>query len=192
MYSQEQSIQFEEYGNPHAWFLVASELHEQAKLLKSSNQSQISRIDCAQNSNSSWNTSNRSTFLLAGFALENILKAYLVYEYPQFIKGGFLANGIKTHKLTKLARKSTLVPYKLRSINTLKYFEDGLESWARYPCGLNWAQTKEQELLKEKMWKNYLWLMKSYEVRFKKLIAKEWKGPHTFNGLFIIEGTWLG
>jgi len=33
--------------------------------------------------------------------------------------------------------------------------------------------------------------MKSYEVRFKKLIAKGWKGPHTFNGLFIIEGTWL-
>ena len=192
MYSKDQSIEFEAYGNPHAWFLVATELHEQAKLLKSSNTSQISRINHVQKNNSSWNTSNRSTFLLAGFALENILKAYLVYENPQFIKDGFLASDIKTHKLTKLAKKSTLVPYKLRSINTLKYFEDGLESWARYPCGLNWAQTKEQELLKEKMWKNYLSLMKSYEVKFKKLIAKGWKGPHAFEGSFKITGIWLG
>jgi len=34
--------------------------------------------------------------------------------------------------------------------------------------------------------------MKSYEIRFKKLIAKGWKGPHTFEGSFVIKGTWLG
>jgi len=128
MYSQVQSIEFEEYANPHAWFLVANELHEQAKFLKNSNTSQISRIDYKQHEVSSWNTSNRTTFLLAGFALENILKAYLVYENPQFIKNGFLTKVIKTHKLTKLVDKSTLVPYKYRSVHALKYFEDGLES----------------------------------------------------------------
>ena len=82
MFSQEQSIKFESYANPHAWFLVASELHEQAKLLKLNNSSKMTRLDYENNILSSWITSNRSTFLLAGFAIENILKAYLVYENP--------------------------------------------------------------------------------------------------------------
>lgn len=59
----------------------------------------------------------------------------------------------------------------------------------RYPCGLNWGQTKEQELLEVRMWKNYMWLMKTYETRFKKLMAKIWQGPHDFEGFYNIEGT---
>ena len=192
MFSQSQAIEFEKYADPHSWFLVASELHEQAKSLKGNSTSKISRVDYVQNETISWKTSNRATFLLAGFALENILKAFLIYENPKFIENGFLSNSIKTHNLTKLANKSNLIPYKTRSIKTLKYFEDGLESWARYPCGLNWSQTREQVLLDEKAWNNYRWLMKSYETRFKKLISKSWKGPHAFEGSFKIEGIWLG
>lgn len=192
MYSVEQSIEFEKYANPHSWFLVASELHEQANSLKENSSSAITMHDYVSNQTNNWKASNRATFLLCGFALENILKAFLIYENPNYIEKGFLSNGIKTHKLAKLAKKSNLIPYKDRSIKTLEYFEDGLESWARYPCGLNWAQTKEQELLEERMWQNYMWLMKAYETRFKKLMAKGWQGPHDFKGSFKIEGTWLG
>lgn len=192
MFSVNQSIEFEKYANPHSWFLVASELHEQAKSLKENSGSAISMVNYVNNETSNWKASNRATFLLSGFALENILKAFLIYETPDYIKDGFLSNSIKTHKLTKLAKKSNLIPYKDRSIKTLEYFEDGLESWARYPCGLNWGQTKEQELLEERMWKNYMWLMKAYETRFKKLMSKVWKGPHDFEGSYKIEGIWLG
>jgi len=129
--------------------------------------------------------------LLAGFALENIIKAYLIYEYPEFVQNGFLSKKIQTHELTKLAKRSSHLPYQSRSVNTLSYYEDGLESWARYPCGLNWAQTKEQNILSKKVWKNYMWLMRAYESRFKKLILKGWKGPHKFDGSFEIKGTWL-
>lgn len=129
---------------------------------------------------------------MAGFALKNIIKAYLIYEDPSLVENGFLSKKIQTHKLTKLVRDSALIPYKSQSQNTLKYFADGLESWARYPCALNWAQTKEQNLLTEKTWNNYLWLMKAYETRFKNLISKGWKGPHKFEGSFHIKGTWLG
>ena len=45
MYSLSQSIEFEEIANPHSWFLVASELHEQAKLLRDGATSKISRHD---------------------------------------------------------------------------------------------------------------------------------------------------
>lgn len=192
MYSDYQSIEFEKCANPHSWFLVASELHEQAKALKHRSGSVISKVDYVNNDTINWKTSNRATFLLSGFALENILKAFLIYENPAHIKDGFLSNSIQTHKLTKLAQKSKLIPYKDRSIKTLRYFEDGLESWARYPCGVNWGHTKEQEILQEQMWKNYMWLMKAYETRFRKLISKVWKGPHDFEGSFEIEGMWLG
>jgi len=191
MYSLEQSLEFEEIANPHSWFLVASELHEQAKYLKESNASRTTRRDLAKGETVSWATSNRTVILLAGFALENIIKAYLIYEQPDYVRGGFLSKKIQTHKLTKLARESTFLPYKDQGNKTLQYYEEGLESWARYPCGLNWAQTKEQGFLTEKAWKNYLWLMKAYEVRFKKLMRKGWKGPHKFEGSFEINGEWL-
>lgn len=139
----------------------------------------------------SWHASNRTVILLAGFALENIIKGFLIYENPNFIQGGFLSKKIHTHKLTKLAEKSTLLPYKAQGNKTLKYFEDGLESWARYPCGLNWAQTRDQNMLDEKIWGNYLWLINSYEIRFKKLMKTGWKGPHKFEGYFEIDGEWL-
>lgn len=191
MYSQAESIEFESYANPHAWFLVASELHEQAKLLKSSDSSNTKKVDQKTNEVTSWKNSNRATFLLAGFALENVIKAYLVYENPTVIENGFLANKIKSHDLVKLAKKSTLMPNLEKCIDTLKYFEDGLESWARYPCGLNYAQTKEQVLLDEDMWKNYLFLMKNYEKSLKLLLAQKWKGPHEFEASYLIEGNWL-
>ncbi len=191
MYSLDQSIEFEEIANPHSWFLVASELHEQATLLRDSATSKISRHDISGSNSKTWNSSNRTVILLAGFALENIIKAYLIYEHPNYVCNGVLSNKLKTHKLTRLAKDSTLLPYQSQGSNTLKYFEEGLESWARYPCGLNWAQTKEQNVLSGKAWNNYIWLMRSYELRFKKLALKGWSGPHAFKGSFEISGSWL-
>lgn len=191
MYSLNQSAEFEEIANPHSWFLVASELHEQAKSLRENDSSKITRSNFGKSPNMTWNTSNRTVILLAGFALENIIKAFLIYEYPDFVRNGFLAKNIQTHKLSKLAKMCSLLPYKARSMNTLKYYEEGLESWARYPCGLNWAQTKEQILLSEKLWRSYMWLMRAYELRFKKLIRIGWKGPHKFDGYFDVKGEWL-
>jgi len=192
MFSQLQCVEFEEFANPHAWYLLASELHEQAKLLKSnSNGSAITRRNFISTQEATWNTSNRSVILLVGFALENIIKAYLVYELPEVVKNGFLSKKIQTHKLTKLANESSLLPYKNKGYKTLKYYEEGLDSWARYPCGLNFAQTKNQNILSESIWRSYLWLMRAYEIRFKKMMLKGWKGPHEFQGYFEIEGAWL-
>ncbi|HIQ54926.1 MAG TPA: hypothetical protein EYH51_16950 [Pseudomonas pachastrellae] len=189
MYSLAQKIEFENIANPHSWFLVSSELHEQAKLLKQVATSKITKR--SESDSNSWLSSNRSVILLAGFALENVIKAYLVYENPEFVAEGALSREIQTHRLTKLANRSQLLPYKVRGLKTLTYYEDGLESWARYPCGLNWTKTREQSLLDQRSWDNYLWLMRAYELRFKKLMKVGWKGDHDFAGRFEIEGNWL-
>jgi hypothetical protein len=192
MYSEQQSIEFEEAANPHAWFLIASELHEQALALKENASSSITFHSHPTAASTTWLSSNRTVILLAGFALENVLKAFLIYENPNYVQNGFLSKKIKSHTLTKLAEASSHVPYKNRSQNTLKFFEDGLESWARYPCALNWAQTRSQNILGEKYWNNYRWLMRSYEKKLAKLLSKGWKGPHKFEGTFEINGSWLG
>ncbi|WP_341232345.1 hypothetical protein [uncultured Methylophaga sp.] len=193
MFSFKQAVEFEEASNPHEWFLVASEIHEQVLIL-SANGFKSSFVSLRDNEGQQlreWNTNNRTIFLLAGFALENIIKAYLVYEHPEYVEGGQLSKQLKNHNLTKLAAKSKFIPYKKRAFNTLMYFEEGLESWARYPCGLNWAQTKSQSILNERMWNNYRWLMRVYEKRFKHLMSKGWKGPHSFSGKFVISGDWF-
>lgn len=54
MFSLDESIKFEKYANPHSWFLVASELHEKAKSLKTFGSSKISRVDYEQNKVVNW------------------------------------------------------------------------------------------------------------------------------------------
>jgi hypothetical protein len=75
---------------------------------------------------------DRSVFLLGGFALENAIKAFLVYENPQWVSNGRLSRNLKSHSLTALQSKSELVPYKKRHVSILKAFEGGLDSWFRY------------------------------------------------------------
>lgn len=193
MFSLRQCIEFESAANPHAWFLVAYELHEQAVslMLNSSQSSIVSMRDGDGRELDSWSSNNRTIFLLCGFALENMLKAFLILEHPDYVGEGKLSKEVTHHSLTKLSEASNLVPYKNRAMNTLGYFEDGLESWARYPCGLNWSRTKPQSVLESHMWGNYRWLMRAYEKRFKKLVSKGWRGPHELDGKFIIEGNWL-
>ena len=123
--------------------------------------------------------------------IENAIKAFLVYEHPGWISNGTLSKHLKTHSLTKLSGMSNLVPYKKRSQSILKNFEDGNESWARYPCSLTKDYTKDPLILDHKLWLRYLWLMKAYGKRLINLLSKRWDGPHGFSGHYKISGTFL-
>lgn len=184
---------FVEMANPHSWLLVADNLHSQAiELGKLHGNSNLSRFDFQNDSGTSWDSSNRSIFLLSGFALENALKAFLVYENPEWISNGIISKNLRSHSLTALSEKSKLIPYKARGLWVLKGFEDGLESWARYPCGLSKLDSNEEQNLSEKLWAGYQWLVPAYGRRLKKLLAKNWKGPHGFNGRYEFQGAFLG
>ncbi len=122
-------------------------------------------------------TTHRSVFLLAGFALEDAIKAFLVYENPGWIANGRLSKPIRSHSLTKLQAKSNLIPYPHKYRYVLEGFEDGLDSWARYPCALTAAGTKEEAVLPDRMWAGYQTLMRAYGNRMIKLLAAGWVGP---------------
>lgn len=71
---------------------------------------------------------DKSVFLLGGFALENAIKAFLVYENPQWISEGKLSGKLRSHSLVKLHGLSDLVPFKKKHLWVLKEFESGLDS----------------------------------------------------------------
>lgn len=136
----------------------------------------------------SWDAANRSMFLLGGFALENCIKAFLVYENPSWISNGRLSRLLKSHSLTALAAKSNLLPYAKRGVPILRAFEAGLETWARYPCGLSIEDSQREQVLDEKLWLGYLRLMRAYVRRLKSLLSKMWHGPHGASGYFQFAG----
>ena len=135
-FTEEECKRFEEEANPHRWFLSASLLHDQAiELHDRRGQGSLIRDDFRDSrTRTVWAATNKATFLLCAFALENAIKAFLVYEYPAWISDGYLHDEICNHKLGALSRKSSLIPYAQRDMWVLAAFEDGNESWMRYPC----------------------------------------------------------
>ena len=130
---QDAGLKFVDFANPHSWLLTAVNLHDQALFLNCSiGRSMLTRTD-QEGDSTTWDGVNKSVFLLGGFALENAIKAFLVYENPQWISNGKLSSQLRSHSLVLLQKKSQQIPYKNRYVSILREFEAGLESWARYP-----------------------------------------------------------
>lgn len=179
---------FVEAAHPHSWLLVADNLHAQAVALRSERgRSYTGRIN-GNGTVQEWDATNRSVFLLGGFALENCIKGYLVYENPQWISNGRLAKQLRSHSLTALASKAGKLPYPQRGQWVLRAFEGGLESWARYPCGLTAATPGDEGVLSDRLWSAYLRLMNAYGRRLQGMLKRTWRGPHGFEGHFKISG----
>jgi hypothetical protein len=179
---------FAERAQPHEWLRVAGSLHCQAVRLRRQTSGLIIQSDGKGNELGRWNAENRSVFLLAGFALENAIKAFLVYENPSYISNGTLARTLRSHSLTKLAALSAEIPFKSRTW-VLRRFEAGLESWARYPCGVTATDPTDEDVLTERLWSGYLRVMRAYGRRLMELLGELWRGPHGFEGRWTFGGT---
>ncbi len=184
----------EEFANPHSWLLTADNLHEQATAIYAGRaySSIRTKIDANNIVLKQTRGIDRSIFLLSGFALENAIKAFLVYENPHWVSNGRLSKNLKSHSLTALQSRSKLVPYKKQHISILKAFEDGLDSWFRYPCALTIEESKEEGHLYDNLWHGYSAVMRAYGRNLTTLLGKGWEGPHGFYGRWIIKGEHLG
>jgi hypothetical protein len=180
-----------EWANPHSWLLAADDLHEQALAQFERRGGSILMIR-KDGEAKSWDRVDKSIFLLGGFALENAIKAFLVYENPDWVSEGKLSGNLKSHALTKLQAKAKSIPYKNRHIDVLRGFESGLQSWARYPCALTYERTRYADSLAPALWRGYLSVMRAYGNRLCELLStKTWHGPHGFSGRWKFEGEFL-
>jgi hypothetical protein len=192
-FTEEQCKKFEEEANPHSWFLTASLLHDQAvELYARRGQGTIAKLDAGGYVLGQWAATNKATFLLCAFALENAIKAFLVYEHPAWIRDGFLHNEICNHRLVALSRQSSLIPYAGRDEWVLARFEEGNESWMRYPCSRRASDLQMEPQLHDELWTAYVRVMRGYGLRLMRLLSKGWKGPHGDFGRWQIAGSYLG
>jgi hypothetical protein len=173
---------FTEIANPHSWLLAADNLHAQAKNLYREQGQRMLTFVSSDGSEISSDLSDKSVYLLAGFALENAIKSFLVYENPHWRSNGKLSKQLRSHSLVSLHRKSELIPYRNKYIWVLDAFEQGLESWARYPCGLSYETSLKEGHISPKLWEGYLRLMKAYGNKMTHLLRGGWVGPHEFSG----------
>ena len=185
-------------ANPHSWLLTADNLFGQASLIRRQSGNSIIQLKNADGSIlGMWDQTTKSVFLLGGFAIENMLKGFLVFENPNWVSNGRLHKPLLSHDLLKLEKTSQSVPYKGRSNRILKTFGGGLESWARYPCGTTLNGTRSEPGLSEELWQKYHKLMRSYARRLRYKLQQGWIGPHgvsaqfDFSPLFLaIEEAW--
>lgn len=132
IFTEDECKAFANAADPHQWLLAADSLHEQAVALyrKRKEGGVLIRRDSKELA-VSWDNTNRATFLLCAFALENAIKSFLVYEYPEWVSDGYLHTEICSHKLVSLSARSNHIPYRERDRWVLSAFEDGNESWMR-------------------------------------------------------------
>jgi hypothetical protein len=192
---QEENRRFvEHFANPHSWLLTADDLHEQAAALYRgrSRSSIMTKTDGDNRILRQTVGIDKSVFLLGGFALENAIKAFLVYENPQWISEGRLSGKLKSHNLIKLHALSGIIPFKKKHLWVLEEFESGLESWFRYPCALTMAATLQDRDLRPELWEGYGTVMRAYGKKLTTLLAMGWKGPCGFYGRWETQGEFLG
>lgn len=184
----------DEFANPHAWLLVADNLHEQAAQIYANRKSStiVTKINANREIVSQARGIDRPVFLLGGFALENAIKAFLVYENPEWVSNGELSRQLRSHSLIGLQNKSHLIPTREDYIAVLEAFESGLNSWFRYPYALSALDTKKKECLFDRLWEGYGTVMRAYSRELRGLLRNGWNGPHGTFGRWELEGEWLG
>lgn len=79
---------------------------------------------------------SRTYLLLAGFALENVLKGLLVESDPSYINKGNLSRELKSHNILALASKVRDLPLSCEEKEFCDVVTAAIPYWGRYPIPL--------------------------------------------------------
>ena len=168
---------FAEAASALNWYEVAKLLHESAQVLHDAPQGTISFSERGRTKVR--RTSNRSVFLLAAFAMENLLKAFVVREHPELTEGGRLSRSLRNrHGLVGLQGMCKHIPSPKRTRHVLQTLEVGVNSWARYPCATSAEQESEERAVTPEFWAAYLKVFDEYSARLELLLSRRNRGAY--------------
>jgi hypothetical protein len=118
---------------------------------------------------------DKPVFLLCGFAVENAIKVFLVYENPNWVSNGRLSRG-SNHTTSRGCRiNQTSSHAENRASGFCRSSSQVLDSWFRYP-----------------LWSGYTKPMGACGKKLILLLGNGWNGPHGGHGQWIIRGPQLG
>ena len=173
-------------AHPLNWYEVAKLLHGDAQSLHDAPQGLVSQYDGKKSTTR--RSSDRSVYLLAAFALENLIKAFLIYENPAYIENGRLSREIlNKHGLSELQQRCKKIPSPKRTLGVFKTLEVGVNSWARYPCATSANRQTDQLAVTPEFWEEYCRVFALYSERLESLLSRNWKGPHGIEGKVSFE-----
>jgi hypothetical protein len=169
--------QFAEAASSLNWYEVAKLMHENSLVLHNAPQGRVGYLREGK-----WvmrRTSNRAVFLLAAFAMENLLKAYLIYENPQYIEGGRLSKKLMNgHNLSRLQQECKKIPQPVRTRFIFEALGVGVNSWARYPCSTSAEKESLERAITPEFWAEYNRVFELYSRRLEALLSKRHKGAY--------------
>lgn len=169
--------EFAKAASPLNWYEVAKLMHENAHVLHNSPQGTITFSTGTKSETR--RTSNRPVFLLAAFAMENLLKAFLVHEHPEYIEDGKLSKELLIgHRLGALQMKCKRVPSPKRTSHVFKTLEVGVNSWARYPCSTSVERESEERSVSPEFWTEYNRVFHMYSEKLETLLSKRSIGAY--------------
>lgn len=169
--------EFANAASPLNWYEVAKLMHANAHVLHNAPQDII--MYSTGTRSKTRRTSNRSVFLLAAFAMENLLKAFLIHQHPEYIEGGRLSKELLNgHSLSKLQAKCRCIPSPMRTRHVFETLEVGVNSWARYPCSTSVERESEERAVTPEFWAEYNRVFELYSKKLEMLLSKKWVGAY--------------
>jgi hypothetical protein len=111
--------------------------------------------------------------------MENLLKAFLIYENPHYIEGGKLSKKLLNgHSLSGLQKECRKIPQPKRTVSVLGTLEIGVNSWARYPCSTSQERQTWERAVTSELWNEYNRVFDLYSAKLEALLSKKWKGAY--------------
>lgn len=141
-------MDFVRLAMPSEWQVYARELKTAAELLWNSkdNRMRIEILDLAdevdgemvrRQTTSRYYSISRPYVLLAGFALENLLKGMLVSRDPDHITSGQLSDDLRSHHILSLINELGDIELDDNERRFCEMAESAIPYWGRYPIPLN-------------------------------------------------------
>jgi len=143
---------YEQLGHPIEWVQYATELFDSSEILyKERNSRILTKIDSNGEIIIQKSGISRSYFLLIGFSMENLMKAYLVSRNPNYVKSGKIDSSISSnHNLFELSQKLQFFEFSNSEIELLKTLSEGIPYWSRYPIPKRFENITNEKVLSEK------------------------------------------
>lgn len=127
---------------PAEWMEHADELKEAAEMLWKNAAKSSHRLTAQGTSTGGIQVVDTTSFLpvimrpyvlLAGFAIENLIKGALVANQPSLISIGKLEGTLESHKIVNLISKVPDIELTNEEIEVCRIFETAIPYWGRYP-----------------------------------------------------------
>jgi len=121
---------------------------------------------------------SRTWLLLAGFALENLIKGLIIAQNPPYISNGKLSRKLATHEISNLALSIKDMSLSEDEENLLKILEKCIPSWGRYPIPIHIYELSPEINATDKIKETFETLFDKFYNQIEEIITGKWKGPH--------------